>query len=349
MWLPLPGCLRSEAAEVRALAPVVRAWGMRAWEVRERLGGTDSMNWKVEHGGEAFVLRRVRDERAYLDFQIAVMRCLAASGFPYEVPEVVRPSAGADRVERDDGTWLLLRYIHGDDAPEPTTREEARAVGVLVAEYGRAVTVADLAEYGQAFPLRLFETEAVAAVLSRSTGRVSGALGHELDEHVGALLEAYRDLPDSHVAAVDDLPRLAAYCDWHRYNRVVRAGRIQGLIDFDSLMWAPRVVDFQGALSYVMMSTPEPSLLLIRAFAEGYGRVWPLTFAEAGLVPSLLLDRLLWLLADIVEDVQAHGPGFRDDLGARLIGCARWLTANEDPFAEAVQAAASGGPVAERT
>lgn len=328
---------------------MVRAWGMRVAEVRERLGGTASMNWKVEHGGEAFVLRRVRDERAYLDFQLAVMRCLAESSFPYEVSEVVRTAGGADRVERDDGTWLLFRYIRGDDAPEPTSREEARAVGVLVAEYGRAVTAADLAEHGQAFPLRLFETEAVSAALSGAVGRVPGVLGRTLDEHAGALVEAYRKIPDSHVVAVGELSCLASYGDWHRYNRVVRAGRIQGLIDFDSVMWAPRVVDFQGALSYVMMSTPEPSVPLIRAFAEGYGNVWPLTPADADLVPSLMLDRLLWLLADIVEDVQVQGPGFRDDLGTQLIGCARWLTANGDHFAEAVRAATPGSSVAEWT
>src|SRR6185436_19885872 len=95
-----------------------------------------------------------------------------------------------------------------------------------------------------------------------------------------------------------------AYNDWHRFNVIERRGKLVALIDYDSVVEAPRIVDVQNALTYVLLGTRAPDLRLAEAFLEGYAERIALSRRERSLLYPLLLDRMAALVADIVGEAR---------------------------------------------
>lgn len=350
--------LRSFAAEVGQRWPILRSlgrdsgarhadsilknWGIRGAHVTERLAEADATTWKVEAAEGTFVLRCASNEAGYLEYQLAVIRHLASADFPYEVPAVRPLPTGQQYLPDGDHRWLVLRFIEGEDGPVVSGAREAEEVGLLVGRYNSAMERAGFEHLGWGFPLDLFDVEDVDRSLTVNSrafrrGNATSPLGEALVEHLEILLETHQRIPARQIEAVARLPIRTAYNDWHRYNRIARDGRVVGIIDFDSVTAAPRIVDFQNALGYVLIG-PGPLedrdegeiLDLAAAFARGYNSIAPLSSLEASLIQSVLVDRALWLVGDIASEVRQRGTSSRESLGCRLIDLTRWLSRRGD-------------------
>src|SRR6185436_11783318 len=105
-----------------------------------------------------------------------------------------------------------------------------------------------------------------------------------------------------------------AYNDWHRFNVIERRGKLVALIDYDSVVEAPRIVDVQNALTYVLLGTRTPDLRLANALLEGYAERIPLSPSETSLLYPVWLDQMAWLVADIVADERNTRASTRADL-----------------------------------
>lgn len=335
----LPGLALHDDPEADRLASVLPAWRIKRYRLRGKLGHSAATSWLVTADGRAYVLRRARCERAYLEFQLSVIRRLIASDFPYEVPVIIETDAGADYVVDGECQWLLYSFLEGNDAAAPSTTTRAGEVGALVAHYDRVMGASGLKGAGEPFPLALFDTDTVRHALTEKVPRAGehhggSSLAKALAEHAEYVLRTYGRITASTISEVAALERLAVYNDWHRYNRVVRSGKTCGLIDFDSVMQAPRIVDFQNALTFVLRSTRHPDENLVSAFSKGYQRILPLTPLECRLIYPVMLDRVLWLLADIVEERDRVGETPREELAVQLMRVAVWLCGTGERLGE---------------
>ena len=129
--------------------------------------------------------------------------------------------------------------------------------------------------------------------------------------------------------AVERLPAITAYDDWHRYNVLARSGTITGLIDYDSIVEAPRIVDVQNALTYVLTSTATPQWQLLAAFLDGYDGIAPLSHDEAALVYPVMVDRLGWFVGDVVDEICRTGRSARETIAVGFMRLFAWMIAHE--------------------
>jgi Ser/Thr protein kinase RdoA (MazF antagonist) len=329
------------SSSVDLIRPVLLNWGIARFQLKEDFGGLSATSWRIETPDGMHVLRRIEGTTQYLNYQLLVLRHLATSDFPYEVPTIVTTRDAAEYVSAGDAHWLLYSYLEGDDAPEPSSPDLARSVGTMVAHYDRVVASLDPGELRRQSRLRLFQTERVSRTLAEGMRWVCEHrgvtdLGAVLNKHADALLNGYR-IPAAAIQDVSELPKITVYNDWHRYNMIARNGGVRGLIDYDSVGDGPRIVDFQNALMYVLISTDEPDRHLTTAFSEGYTSVLPLTPAEASLVLPVMLDRVAWLLARTIDEVRHMNQG--EDLAVRLIHLFTWLISSGDQLSSDVMAA----------
>ena len=91
------------------------------------------------------------------------------------------------------------------------------------------------------------------------------------------------------------------------------------------LVEAPRVVDVQNALGYLLMHCETPDQAVARSFLNGYESVAALSSREHSLVWPVMMDRLLWLTADILLEKQRKGRSARERLGRRALRLLDWL------------------------
>jgi Ser/Thr protein kinase RdoA (MazF antagonist) len=140
---------------------------------------------------------------------------------------------------------------------------------------------------------------------------------------------AYSDIPSSQIEETRKLPQITVYNDWHPGNILYRWPRIRGLIDFDSLVEAPRIVDFQNALTYILIGGSRPNPGLVTAFSRGYREILRLSPRERSLIYPVMLDRIAWLVDDIIGEVRKAGASTRDTLAIRLIRLFCWIGEHE--------------------
>src|SRR5690606_6126190 len=187
---------------------------------------------------------------------------LSDSGFPYDLPVPLRTADNRRYVTASGSPWLVYRYLIGRDAPVSRSDEDARQVGVLVACFARTMQTMTMDPWARQFPLQLFDRHVSEAILRErvtvsGTGRAGGLL-RTLADHADALLDVHETIDPATIRAVERLPQTTVYNDWHRYNRLARGRRITGIIDFDSVMAGPRIVDYQNALTHVLIEGGGP-------------------------------------------------------------------------------------------
>jgi Ser/Thr protein kinase RdoA (MazF antagonist) len=140
-------------------------------------------------------------------------------------------------------------------------------------------------------------------------------------------VSAYMAILDPEIEDVRRLQRITVYNDWHPWNIIVnRSGTIHGLVDFDSVVEAPRIVDFQNALTYALIGKEfRPDHDVVAGFAKGYCDVLPLSSLERSLVFPVMLDRITWLIASILDEIREKGTKGKEDLAIRLIELFSWV------------------------
>jgi Ser/Thr protein kinase RdoA (MazF antagonist) len=149
-----------------------------------------------------------------------------------------------------------------------------------------------------------------------------------LAERIDTVLAGYGAITDADVARVRELPRNTIYNDWTTGNHLVDAqGTVRGLIDFDSVIEAPRIVDFQNALAYVLVGAPSgPETGLVTAFAQGYLTVLAPPPEELALVHAVALDRIAELIVRRIAAAHREPIRLREVLAIRLIELFCWLS-----------------------
>lgn len=305
---------------------VLRDWGISDYRLKATLGGSTGGTFLIETAGGMRVLRRSdSDEGEWVAFQLAVLRHLRCKGFPFEVPQPLPTAAAADWHFDGRDYWYLYAFIKGLAALEPDHPERARALGTLVGHFTLALRDFAAAEVPVLYHLPLFQPDETSRRLADDLRwfAVGGEDGLDLARLVPEATAEER-------AAVAALPLAAVYYDWHNKNIVTRWGVNAGLIDYDSLAVAPRIVDFQNALTYVMISRPVVDAGLVSAFARGYRAVHPLSAAEIALVHPVMVDRVGWLLAHVLAGLRTGRSRGLELRAERLLRLLRWLADNRD-------------------
>ena len=149
-------------------------------------------------------------------------------------------------------------------------------------------------------------------------------------EHIDLMLTVHHAIPSADIAKYADLQRITIYNDWHRHNMLTIGGRISGLIDFDAIIEAPRIVDVQNALTYILVSKNQPDRRLISAFCEAYREMAPLSQLEVSLIYPVMLDRIAWWTGDLIGQARREGAGPPETLLIRLIRLFSWLSQRHD-------------------
>jgi Ser/Thr protein kinase RdoA (MazF antagonist) len=202
-------------------------------------------------------------------------------------------------------------------------------MGELVGHFDRSLESLDLGASTGHFVLPLFEPGLAhrleESVRWMSSHRNRSRLANEGIENLHSMQLAYSDIPSSQIEETRKLPQITVYNDWHPANILYRWPRIRGLIDFDSLVEAPRIVDFQNALTWVLIGKSRPDPKLATAFSAGYRDVFPLSQLEVSLINDVMMDRVLWLIADIVDEMRVTGTSRRESLALILIKLSVWL------------------------
>jgi len=272
------------------------------------------------------VLRETIGQHAYLDYQIRVLRHLAASDFPYAIPRLIPTAADGSPFAEAEGEvrWVLYPYINGERPGRFAVRRVRRDIARMVASFDATVADIDLGVSKGYYALTLFDREEVGRKLTAWDGLPGfRSLSRRI---VSSILERYLAIPDSDIAAVASLPKQTIYNDWHRWNLVSKRGRVTGLIDFDSLVEAPRIVDVQNALGYVLMSAVLPWGGVVPGFMRGYCEVSPLSPSEFRLIWPVMIDRLAWLLSDEIARNGSYRRMFR------ILRVLHWLSTRRDKF-----------------
>jgi len=308
------------------ISQALKAWNIDDFTLDRNLGGSSRASWRIFTNGKPYVLRKTEGQHAYLDYQIVVLRHLEKTNFPYATPRLMPTAAnGAVYAETgDESRWILYPFIAGSRPGRFAVRRVRGDIAKLVARFDASAADIDLGARTGYYALTLFDREEVTQRLAAWEGmpqfqRVSRRA-------IASILDRYLTITEDEIAAVDALPKQTLYNDWHRWNLVADQGRVTGLIDFDSLVEAPRIVDVQNALGYVLMSAIVPWGGVVPGFMRGYCEVSPLSSDELPLLWPVMIDRLAWLLSDEI----ARGGSSRRMF--RILRVLHWMSKRRDKF-----------------
>ena len=217
-------------------------------------------------------------------------------------------TTGAPHVFDGRDYWYLYDFIEGMSALEPSNRRRARDLGLWSGRLPVRSMISTSPVSSSSIGCSCFDFDDVADRFIDARRRLADVgltsdLLEALDLHGDAVLQLHAATKATDIASVGVLPRTPVYYDWHSKNIITRWGATVGLIDYDSLGVAPRIVDFQNALSYVLIARSSLDPDLAHDFAGAYRRIVPLAAEELALIYPVMVDRATWLLADLLESL----------------------------------------------
>ncbi len=320
------------------VATILAHWGVEKFTIKKDLGGKDDSNWLIDTALGPLVLRRVEGEADWVTLVIRVMDYLANSDFPYATPHLIRRKEGAPSFFDGRDHWLLCRFVEGVTALNPSNTKWAGFIGDMVGHFARVLADFDLGDQRGCSPIILFERDRLAELLSdyRRWLREDSerrALAAAFDGQFDAVVRAHARISEDQIRRIHSLDRRVVFVDWHRHNLIAQAGQITGLIDFDSVQEAPKILDFQSALIHILLSKRRVDPALIRAFAAAYGKVDTLAPEEVSLLPALMMDRVIFMIYHLLERVQLEASRREEVLAARSLNLFTWLDGNGEALA----------------
>lgn len=279
-----------DMSEAAALALLSRHWG-RTGRLK-RLTSERDLNFHVAGtaagGGQGYVLKLANpaEPAAITAFQTRALVHLEGAGLP--VPQVVRTLSGETTVETPAGRLRLLTYLEGTPLHAvPRSPAQRRAMGGLAARLARAMAG--------------FDDPAADHVLQWDI-RQAAALAPLLPD----IAPAFRPLCEAvlHRFVTEAAPALpglrwqVVHNDLNPHNLLVAPDdpdRIAGILDFGDMVKTALVCDLAVAASYQV--DPAAPLASLAEFTAAWHAEYPLTAAEARLVPLLTQTRWLTTLA----------------------------------------------------
>jgi Ser/Thr protein kinase RdoA (MazF antagonist) len=319
---------------------ILAKWPIGDYRLRQMAGGSSRSIFMVHTASAELVLRREEgDEREWVDLQMRVLRQLQERHFPYETPRIVPTQDGVEYYFDGSDYWYLYEFIRGTAALEPSNERRAAELGRLVASFAKATEGFAISMSPPLYGLDLFSVDGGTARLTAGLERLEKAGNLPELERLAArsldpIMRAYAEVSAADIAATNALAITAAYYDWNNKNIICRRGRVSGLIDYDSLAEAPRLVDFQNALTYVMVGKEHIDRSMMAAFADAYNAVAPLTAIETVLLRPLMIDRAIALLCDLLERLSQGYSRDRETRAKRMFHMLHWLAGNRDALVD---------------
>jgi Ser/Thr protein kinase RdoA (MazF antagonist) len=151
----------------------------------------------------------------------------------------------------------------------------------------------------------------------------------------------YASIPEAAKQAIQQLDLIPVYNDWYPDNILMLDRNIVGLIDFDSVVAAPYILDLQNALLYAAGTRSGFDAEKIRAFIQGYVSVRPLCRPELELIHPLMIDRIMFLVARAMKGGWPEADRRKDGLIAFLGRNLAWMVDHQEDFREHLAIAAS--------
>ena len=278
---PSPPVAASEAAEA-----IQACFGL-AGELT-RLPGEADDNFLLQasdHKRYVVKFAHLRADPAVVSVQVRVLRHIESAAPALPVPRVVPAIGGQPWAVVADGPLRgrvvhMLTYLDGRPLRSVTTDQPLRrALGVTLAELGRALRdfddplvhrplLWDLAQLPQLRPLRPDPADLAGEQLARLAAGLPPRLAQQRTQLV------HNDFsPDNTLICAD-------------------ASRVGGIIDFGDVTVTALVNDLAIAVANMLGDGPDPfgpGLDLI----AGYHATTPLTTGELGLLPDLILARIV--------------------------------------------------------
>lgn len=267
-------------------------------------------------GSGDFVLKTLlaRPDPALLDYEVTLLRWLAAQGLSFAVPAPVSTRQGDLLLATPDGYKLLLPRLPGR-LPVYTDAAEIEAVGAALGELHLALARypktprLGYSSYGaldQAHP----QLPNPYALTPAQVGLPNSAIYAELFTWWRAELATLRDFVNT---VYLHLPQQVIHSDYAPSNTLYQAGRITAILDFEFVGPDVRAMDVAAGLVFSMRlwENPQP-LVNAAAFGRGYSRHQRLTPAEIEALPWLMRLRnafscIWWFGRELAAGRQAIG------------------------------------------
>ncbi len=124
----------------------------------------------------------------------------------------------------------------------------------------------------------------------------------ELLSTVNMLYDAYEAAAENvRAIGIETFPEQVIHSDWHPGNMLFKNDRVAAVIDYDSARLARRIMDVaNGVLQFSMLTGPQPEhwpdhldVQRVHLFLDSYQQVDPLTDAERGCIPHLMIEALI--------------------------------------------------------
>ena len=270
----------------------------RALELRG-LGGTAARKWAVRTAQGRFVVRRRPDEFAdpgSVGFDHAVMRRLAAAGFPVPCPAAA--ADGRTAAVRGDGTYEVLCWIEGEPFREGDP-EALRELGIFLARFHQEL--AGEIPPGKEGRLREDHPDLLQPYLAAVQTQASDAGQRQQLAALAGQLSLVRRQLDQRL--YDSLPRAVIHGDFHPGNVRFRGPRVAALYDFDYLGVQARARDIADAVMFFASHRRQPLVAddireLTRAFVPDAARCVPLLAGYESVTPLIApeWEALGWLI-----------------------------------------------------
>jgi Ser/Thr protein kinase RdoA (MazF antagonist) len=300
----------------RELGPLLGHWG-GGYQIKQSLGGEGRSTWLVGNGREQLVFRAAGGL-----YEVLALQHLASRPVPYSFPQLIPTIAGAASILSPAGRrWTLYPLVAGEPPPTRKSLELVSEIGRLAATVNALLADLELPAYEGDFRLKLFEPRGLPAGSAASGGPLRARCRTQLP----AALAWHAARREDNLHRVADLPHQTVYDDFHDNNMLCQAGKLTGLIDFDSLAHGPRVSDFSSALLYLLAEPAHRQADHVRALREGFHSVVALGDAEYRLAPQLMVDRLLVMVERLLAEQPL--PRHRAELAERLLDLLDWVMA----------------------
>ncbi len=271
----------------------VRQWITQYYGLQgtlKTLVGYDDANFKfTTDDGEDFLVKlsSARQSRELLEAQNKILKHLQNKKHAGCFPQVLSTLNGEliQLLELGDSSYYLrlLSFLSGQFLHEVKLSSEViQSLGVLLASMD-----SDLKE----LELPCLESKRSPWDLQHSL-EAAQYVGHieepQYRRLAGYFLQEfhYQVLPQYPV-----LPRSVIHGDANDHNILVNDGRCSGIIDFGDACHSYRIHELAIALTYTMMSSPDP-ITTAQELTEAYHKVLPLTEAEIDLLYPLVNTRL---------------------------------------------------------
>jgi Ser/Thr protein kinase RdoA (MazF antagonist) len=196
-------------------------------------------NYKLKTSKGVFVIRGMNDEvrkkpltSSSLSFR--VLEHLKSSKFDYQVPEPLKNAEGSYLLRLKNKNFMVYEMIKGI-VPERLNRTQLKSMIHGLAQYHKSM---------KKFPLKKIRDEVRLKGLKKKLDTINATkskskLNVLARENIGLIVNLFNKIKSK----TFEKNILAVHMDFHRKNMVYKGNELMGILDFDNIIFAPRILD----------------------------------------------------------------------------------------------------------